>query len=406
MIFKIVLADAVVEALASAAAKATVTPSLKHAMNPTLIDRTTLARERFFEHGNTPAGLVAEPVIRSWQRSLQVGLSPRDRPAFDPVSRSRARAAVERNHALIDIARPELESLERALGATGCRTLLTDARGVVIHAGTGPAVAGGVMEIACRVGVDLSEECIGSNAPGIVALCGDASTVLGAEHFFGALRECHCAAAPIRGRNGELVGVLDLSIEGRSFGFDALTQVKLSAGAIENRWLSRRRPGQILMRFHSDRRMLGTPLEALAMIDGDGTLASLNAMGRLLLGRGHGPNEPADDILQAESALGLHQFQWEAALRRDTPMLHTLPSGLQVWALFEADMSRVGAQEAPACEPEHLIREARAVEPLRDWSRRAIEAALACHGGNLSAAARSLGVSRGLLYRRLRQTDS
>jgi transcriptional regulator of acetoin/glycerol metabolism len=41
-------------------------------------------------------------------------------------------------------------------------------------------------------------------------------------------------------------------------------------------------------------------------------------------------------------------------------------------------------------------------ETLREHSRKLIEEALAAQGGNVSQAARQLGVSRGTLYRRLR----
>lgn len=399
----------------------------------TLVDRTTLARERFFERGDLPSGLVADAVLRSWQRSLQGGHRPQDRPAFQPVSRSRARAAVERSHALIEAASPELAQLERALAATGCRTLLTDARGVVVHASRGEAEPGGVMEAACRVGVDLSETCVGSNAPGIVTASGDASAVHGAEHFYGALRECHCAAAPIRGRRGELIGVLDLSIEGRPFGFDALTQAKLSAAAIENRWMAHRPDGHVLVRFHSDPRLLRTPLEALALIDAHGRLVSLNGVGRALTGLIHPAHELHQGLIAAESALGLSRQAWEAAATMQEPTPHILPSGLQVWmdvegcrspsrppgmptmpAMLQPSRPSDGLHALPvgptpwsrplsatctASEPNPQ----EPLGPLRDWSHRAIEAALARHGGNLSAAARTLGVSRGLLYRRLRE---
>jgi transcriptional regulator of acetoin/glycerol metabolism len=395
-----------------------------------LVDRTTLARERFFERGDLPSGLVTDAVLRSWQRSLQGGHRPQDRPVFAPVSRSRARAAVERSHALIEASGPELDQLEHALAATGCRILLTDARGVVIHASRGDAEPGGVMEAACRVGVDLSEARVGSNAPGIVATCGDASTVLGAEHFYGALRQCHCAAAPIRGRRGELIGVLDLSIEGRPFGFDALTQAKLSAAAIENRWMAHRPDGHLLLRFHSDRRLLRTPLEALALIDGCGRLVSLNGVGRALTGLTQPAHELHQGLVDAESALGLPRRAWETAATIVDPVVHGLPSGLQVWMDIEGCRSPVRTPRMPVAtqSPQQahalhtlpggtnqLIRPMSTgcsvsereipepLGPLRDWSRRAIQAALARHGGNLSAAARTLGVSRGLLYRRLRE---
>ena len=45
---------------------------------------------------------------------------------------------------------------------------------------------------------------------------------------------------------------------------------------------------------------------------------------------------------------------------------------------------------------------ARGVTTLREHNRKLIEDTLAAHGGNVSKAARALNISRGTLYRRMR----
>jgi transcriptional regulator of acetoin/glycerol metabolism len=65
------------------------------------------------------------------------------------------------------------------------------------------------------------------------------------------------------------------------------------------------------------------------------------------------------------------------------------------------------ARQARAAEPEPAA--ASATEPpatLEGHSHQLIESTLAACGGNISRAARQLGVSRGLLYRRLRDEGS
>jgi hypothetical protein len=39
-------------------------------------DRVALARERYFERGERPSGLVSEPVLQSWTRCLGASRSP------------------------------------------------------------------------------------------------------------------------------------------------------------------------------------------------------------------------------------------------------------------------------------------------------------------------------------------
>ena len=63
-----------------------------------------------------------------------------------------------------------------------------------------------LMPLASRIGVSLAEDCIGTNAPGVTAHTGQASVVLGGEHFFGCVQVMYCAAAPIRDVRGQTIG--------------------------------------------------------------------------------------------------------------------------------------------------------------------------------------------------------
>ncbi len=340
-------------------------------------ERLAWARQRYFEEGLRPSGLVSEPVFQSWQRCLQAGLRPQDLPQFDPVTRARAAHARDRCHALLEAAGPPFEELDGMLAGTGCRTVLVDSQGIVLRATPAPAGGRGVLDIGTRVGVQLSEERCGSTAPGVSAGSGESCTVNGGEHFFGLLQQVYCAAAPIRQRDGTLVGVLDLSIEGRPFGFDALGIVRLAATGIENR-LATGTPREDLLRlaFQISPGMLGTPLEGLALVDGAGRVVWVNAAGQALLGGGTG---------ESETRLGLTLAQLLARSAAAAP--HRLPSGLSVWLAVQAP-GRPGAAPPPAA--------------LDDVHRRHIEVTLVECRGNIAAAARHLGVSRGLLYRRLR----
>jgi len=44
------------------------------------------ARQRFFSHGELTEGLVAAPILRSWQRCAQQGLDISDPPRMEPIS--------------------------------------------------------------------------------------------------------------------------------------------------------------------------------------------------------------------------------------------------------------------------------------------------------------------------------
>ena len=355
-------------------------------------DRVAWARQRYFEEGQRPSGLVSEAVIQGWQRCLASGLKPQQRPDFEPIARSRTNAALARGRTLLDAAGPEIEQLDRMLAGTGCKVILVDGAGVVLRATAASAVARTPLELGARVGVSLAENNLGCTAPSVTARSTRACTVSGGEHFFGVLGQIHCAAAPIHNREGELAAVLDLSIEGRPFAFDAFGLVKLFAAAIENRYVAAQAHERLLVRFQVAPTMLGTPMEGLAVVDGAGQVAWINAAGSALL---EPPGMPAARR-DVEHLFGLTLMQLLGLCSASTPLPHRLPSGLGVWLLAVAPGSRRPgpAEDAPSMPA--------APPSLDEVHRHHIEQTLAAAGGNISEAARRLGVSRGLLYRRLR----
>jgi len=359
-------------------------------------------------------------VIQSWLRCSRQHGDTQRRVAFDPVTPSRLHATLGRNRELLDAACGELAAMEDALAGTDCRVLLTDRDGVMLYAS--PRAAGAhqpVLRSTARVGINISEQVVGTTAPGIVASTGQACTVIGAEHYFDLLCEMQCAAAPIRGIDGALAGVLDLTLEATRFSFDAASVVGLHATAIENRLLQTQSREHLILRFQACASLLGTPLEALAGVAADGTVAWLNGAGRRLVGQ-----LPDDSGARGvECVLGHDLASLLRLGRRDAAQPLRLASGLGVWmqAALSApdgvdfrhavgtageagsDAAAPDACPADALPPASAVPAAAARASLREHSRQLIEETLAGYGGNVSKAARQLRVSRGTLYRRLRE---
>lgn len=390
--------------------------------------RVALARQQFFEEGVRPSGLVGEAVIQSWLRCTRTHSDRQRVVPFDAVTPSRLHATLARNRELLEVARQELASMESALAGTDCRVILTDGEGVVVHVTQQPAGAHQpVLRKTARVGVNISERIVGTTAPGIVATTGQACTVDGAEHYFDVLSQMQCAAAPIRDVAGRLAGVLDITMEARRFGFDAASMVALYATTIENRLLQTQSRDHLILRFQASPTLLGTPMEALAGVAPDGTVAWLNGAGARLIGR------LPEDVCErdVESMLGHDLASLLRLGRREAAQPLRLASGLGVWvqarlkaangADFRHAVAMPGEPETvlsldPAASMEPALADGRAEpampgpmqaetphgETLREHSRKLIEETLAAQGGNVSQAARQLGVSRGTLYRRLR----
>jgi transcriptional regulator of acetoin/glycerol metabolism len=406
--------------------------------------RLDLARQRFFDEGLAPTGVVSEAVFESWARCLRLRHSPSDQAVFQPVTASRAHLALQKNRQLYEAWLHELPRLEAVLGISACAAMLTDSTGVLIGATCAGRSHEELMPVATRVGVDLSEGAVGTTAPGIVIRTGKPVRVLGGEHFFEGVTAMYCSAAPIRDVGGAIAGVLDISSESIPFGFDAASVVGLYAGAIENRLLIRQSTDHLVIRFQVSPELLDSALVALVGIDAKGCVAWQNGAARGLLGM-HAPNMlPARS--STEQTFGT-ELRGLTALPEHGAGLLMLPNGLMVWARAEmhAPDGRRGLVQAP-CEassgpaqpmapaaieshPAHAAAEPRATQlagampvedqlvdavedaatslgtaagTLRETDREVIEHTLERCGGNVSEAARLLGVSRGLIYRRMR----
>ena len=369
--------------------------------------RAALARQRFFEDGVRPSGMVSEAVIQSWARCLRTHPNPNHAAVFEPVTASRVHSVLRANRELLEAAGDELQRLRVTLAGTSGTAILTDARGVVI--GSSFTQARGheqLMPVSARIGVNLAEEVVGTTAPGITARSGQASVVQGSEHFFCNVQTMHCAAAPIRDVQGELAGVLDLSSEGMPFGFDAATVVAHFAAEIENRLLCAQSTEHLVLRMQITPALLDTPMAALLGVKGDGRIHWLNGAAARFLGLQAQPARR--EAPTVEECLGLStEALFALSTRADAQTLH-LPNGLTLWVRMEwhaRDQPRrlhpgaeLRAPQPPACPP--LAQQPPAT--LREAERQAVVRVLGECGGNVSGAARALGVSRGLIYRHLR----
>ena len=385
-------------------------------------ERIALARRRYFEDGQAPTGVISDAVFQSWARCRRLHGGPNHEVVFQPVSLSRTHLALQKNRELQAAWIEELPELQTLLGTTTCAAMLTDATGVLIGATCAGRAHERVMPVATRIGVNLAEEAVGTTAPGVVVRTGEPVCVLGAEHFFDDIRVMHCAAVPIRDTAGRLAGVLDVSSESIPFRFDAASVVGLYAAAIENRLLIAQSVDHLVLRFQTTPTLLDSPVAALVGIASDGRVAWHNRVACRLLGL---PRlSPGDPRTPVESALGM-QLTRLASLPASGSADVRLPNGLMVWARCEmrARDGRANLLPMPHPDPQHTapqlssvpdaarggasdgdgVDNADPVPTLRDCDRDVIARTLKECDGNVSLTARKLRVSRGLIYRRLRE---
>jgi sigma-54 dependent transcriptional regulator, acetoin dehydrogenase operon transcriptional activator AcoR len=384
-------------------------------------ERVTLAKQQYFDEGILPAGTVSDAVFQSWARCYRAHQQPADSVAFQPVSNSRKQLAQQKNRVLQEAWLNELPSLETALGAASCSAILTDASGVVLGLSPVGVQDHQIMSVAHRTGINLSEEHVGTTAPGIVARTGKAACVLGSEHFYEAVSAMHCAAAPIRNIHGQLAGILNIASEGTAFQFDPAAVVGMYAASIENRFLIAQSLGYMVIRFQFMPTVLQTPMAGILGFDLAGKLIWVNSVASNLLGIQINQDERSS--YQVEDIFDTHFSQLASLTGKGITPLR-LNSGLQVFLQCEIlrhaapGKSLEAAQErsialpvpdrAPATSPLAANEMSDSniefrVGSLKQADADLIQRFLRQFNGNVSMVARHLKVSRGLIYRRIQE---
>lgn len=344
------------------------------------------ARHQYFDEGRLPSDRLGHAVLRSWIRCSDMGLRERATPAPDPLPSPDLRQFHERHARIRRLCRPELELLGAEARETGSVVILTDASGMILDSLGDTAFAGRAAQVSLRPGVDWSEANTGTNAIGIALAERRAVAVHGGEHFFAGHDLLSCSATPIVDPRGAVMGVLDISGSARVSQTHALGLVRMAVSQIEHRLLSQRFDGCRVLRLHTDAGMLGTVREG-ALVFRDDLLVAANRRGLALAGLGWDALDQAgfEEIfaLPVRAAWGL------ARLRG--------PKG-EIFLCEWQDADRGGAPEFLAERPAPA---APAETTLQDAETGLILRALRDCGGNVSEAARRLGIHRSTIHRRL-----
>ncbi|GHH00440.1 helix-turn-helix domain-containing protein [Pseudodonghicola xiamenensis] len=139
------------------------------------------------------------------------GLDPAEaRPVerLDQVALGQQRGALE---AFLRIAEPKIDQLFGLVGASGCGVALTDANGLILNQRCAAADAAVFQDWGLWAGANWSEAAEGTNGIGTCLTERRQVTIHRDEHFFLRNIGMSCMDAPIFGPDGELIGALDVS---------------------------------------------------------------------------------------------------------------------------------------------------------------------------------------------------
>ncbi len=305
--------------------------------------------DKIIEATQSPSAAAKSSLAASWYRSaLKHGLDPDAANAVHRVEQSELderRSALQR---FMMLASPRLDTLFSLVGQSGCAVLLTDAHGIIldqrISDGDMPAFEGWGL----TSGADWSEARQGTNGIGTCLTESRRIIIDRGDHFFARNTGMSCIDAPIYGVDGSVIAALDVSSaradQTEAFNRLISAQVGQTARAIEETNFRAAYPSSRIVVADVD----DCETAALLAIDQDDLIVGATRAARGIFGLqkiGEITVRPAADILGREDG----------------------PSGFQ------------------------------------KAERAAVVRAITRANGNISQAARQLGVSRATLYRRIKR---
>lgn len=296
------------------------------------------------------------PLVASWQRSsILHELDPAKHRAPERLTDQELKETQERLGLLINTSETSLDQLYLAVGDVGCSVILADRNGVAIARRGAQQDDKTFNKWGLWTGAIWNEETEGTNGVGTCIVDERPLTIHKDQHFHAKNTSLSCTAAPIFDHEGNLMAVIDVSScrADLTAGFSRLISVAV--------------------------------VDTARRIETDHFSAKF-ANARILLASADSDQKPAQDNLRGAALI---------AVDNDDLVIGATRSARNIYGLSNADLAN----------PQPLANlHGQDVDQAREYARaehRIIQQAMANSGGNVSAAARAMGISRATLHRKL-----
>ena len=223
-------------------------------------------------------------IENSRLRSVAFGLSELERPDSSAIARADFSILLDQNRVLHTHALPIMENLFEQIVNTHNMVILTDANGLILHSLGDDDFLEKADRVALMPGVTWSESSKGTNAIGTAITEQTAMQIHAAQHYLVANHFLTCSAAPIIDHFGNVIGVLDVTGDQRSYHKHTMALVRMSAQMIENHLFLASFQNAFTLHFNSRPEFIGTLMEGIASFAPDGRFLSANRIGLFQLG--------------------------------------------------------------------------------------------------------------------------
>ncbi|CAM2162864.1 sigma-54 dependent transcriptional regulator, acetoin dehydrogenase operon transcriptional activator AcoR [Paraburkholderia sacchari] len=229
-------------------------------------------------------GWPAPAIQKAHERSETFGLCASARPDYEILSSAGLELKREQNRVLYAHAMPVMETLHEQIVNTQSMIVLTNAEGLILHSIGDDDFLARAEKVALRPGANWAEDRQGTNAIGTALAERCAMVVHGDQHYLAANRFLTCSSVPILDPYGDVIGVLDVTGDHRSYHQHTMALAKMSVQMIENHLFTTTFQETLQLSFHSRPEFLGTLMEGIVAFTCDGRFLSANRSAQFQLG--------------------------------------------------------------------------------------------------------------------------
>ncbi|WP_434109986.1 sigma-54-dependent Fis family transcriptional regulator [Paraburkholderia caffeinilytica] len=230
------------------------------------------------------SGWLTPSIQKAHERSETFGLIASTRPDYDVLPRAELLLKMEQSRVLCAHATPVMETLHEQIVNTQSMIVLTDAEGLILHSIGDDDFLQRAEKVALRPGANWAEDRQGTNAIGTAIIERSATVVHGEQHYLAANRFLTCSSVPILDPYGDLIGVLDVTGDHRSYHQHTMALARMSVQMIENHLFTSTFRETLQIAFHGRPEFLGTLMEGIVAFTCDGRFLSANRSAQFQLG--------------------------------------------------------------------------------------------------------------------------
>jgi PAS domain S-box-containing protein len=238
-----------------------------------------------FVNGEDKVSSVDPLIHQSWQRSRNYNINHQRFENTDVLTRPLLKERCQSNEHLVRAAQNVLPELFNFLKELKHIVLFSDQEGYILQSVGEPTFLNKVQQVQVSPGTNWREDVRGTNAIGTILHEHVPLTILSWEHYVQQVHFIDCWAAPIKGPQGDVIGVLDISAEASNEQSRQLLDLAVTGARLIELNLHLYRLEQMFSVYKQGFNLAGQMLQdGLIAIDYDGTITEINHIGASLLG--------------------------------------------------------------------------------------------------------------------------